>query len=64
MFVTMLSGQTQSVLLWVSVHEFVKMKIQEEMGVAVEQQRLVHSGRTVLDDDALEDFGIHRGDTI
>ena len=42
----------------------VKVKIQEETGVAVEQQRLVHSGRTLLDDDVLQKYDIHFEDTI
>ena len=42
----------------------VKMKIQKIMGVAVAQQRLVHSGRTLSDDKTLEMYNIHREDTI
>ena len=63
----MLSGQTVLV-----VRDFyksqtvkaIKQSIQEEIGLRVERQQLVHSGRTLLDDDVLEKYGIHDEDTI
>ena len=65
MFIRTLSGQT--VILEMSISESVyavKEKIQKETGVAVEQQRLVHSGRTLLDNDVLQKYDIHFEDTI
>ena len=65
MIIRTLSGVV--VPLRVSIYESVhdaKMKIQEEMGVPVEQQRLVHSGRTLVDTNDLEMYRIDYGDTI
>ena len=65
MFIRTLSGKT--VVLEVFTCESVyavKEKIQKETGVAVQQQQLVHSGRTLLDDDVLEKYDVHFEDTI
>ena len=66
MFIRRLSGAIVPLRVY-SINDSVytaKMKIQEKTGVAAEQQRLVHSGRTLSDHYNFKMYDIHFGDTI